>query len=239
MNTAFATKKLCPILLLAIAVPTSYGAALIAGYTEGPGSQLLTANGGGGDLLFNDSASLGGDQDIDGTAFPASNSVLVPGAGIWDIGDTVSITGVAFTIRGNNSDTGTITFDIRQGANGDGASGAGSLSSLGTEATSYTSTGEVDVRYVNFDNPVTFVVDVNTTTIGINFQSDQANFAYKADQDNIPGDRLQRYNFANGNTPNSFMNFSVAGTVTPVPEPTTYAFVFGLGILGFALFRRR
>ncbi len=223
--------------LLLFALPaTSNAASLISGYTTGSGSKLLLSNGGTGSTLFTDSAAPGGSQDVVAAGTAAFNSVLLPGDSLWSIGDTVSVTGVALVLRGNVMGNGNFTFDIRQGSGGTGASGAAGLSVIGSATASYTTTSAVDTMYVNFDTPVNFVVDSNSTTIGINFAFDGGDVSYKAGTELSDG--LLRYNHANGNivggaTP-SLQRFSVAGSV--VPEPST-ALLGAIGAL--ALLRRR
>lgn len=227
---------LMAVVLCAWITGPATAAILSTGYTPGATSQLLSANGGAGDTLFVDSAAVGGEQDLTFAAPSPAASVLLPGTGLWDIGDTVSITGVAFVLR-NTTATGTITIDIRQGAGGIGASGAGALSSLGTTTASYT-TGATSVRYANFDSPITFVADANSTTIGINI-ANTGNLGLKAWNAADAG-RLQRYNYSNGNlvSPNSFLKFSVAGTVTSIPEPATML-LGALNLIAMATYRGR
>lgn len=227
--------KTLGILLLAVPATTN-AASLISGYTTGSGSQLLSSNGGAGSALFTDSAAPGGSQDVVAGGTASFNSVLLPGSGLWSIGDTVSVTGVALVLRGNVMGNGNFTFNIRQGAGGTGDSGAADLSVIGSATASYTTTNAVDTMYVNFDTPVNFVVDSNSTTIGINFAFDAGDVSYKAGTELSDG--LVRYNFGNGNivggaTP-SLQRFSVAGSV--VPEPST-ALLGAIGAL--ALLRRR
>jgi hypothetical protein len=214
-------------------------AILATGYTPGTGSQLLATNGGAGNTLFVDSAATGGEQDLSFAAPSPAASVLLSGAGLWDVGDTVSITGVAFVLR-NTTATGTITIDIRQGAGGIGASGAGGLTSLGTTTASYTATTPTttSVRYANFDTPITFVADANSTSIGINIANTGA-LGLKAWNGTAVG-RLQRYNYSNGNlvSPNSFLNFSVAGTVAAIPEPSTML-LGALNLIAMTIYRGR
>jgi hypothetical protein len=217
-------------------------ADLIAGYTIGAGSQLLAANGGDGDTLFADEAALGGDnQTAPAGANRPFDAVLLDGAGLWSIGDTVEITGVALPIRGGGgtSASGTWTFEIRQGAGGTGASQAAGLSALGTATAVYTAPPSLtaQVVYANFDTPVSFVADANSTTIGIQFSS-TGQIQYK---DNTVSN-LVRYNHDNGNivggaTPR-YIRFSVAGNVTVIPEPSSLALVGSIGLLGFCLRRR-
>ncbi|MEM9352107.1 MAG: hypothetical protein AAGA92_03765 [Planctomycetota bacterium] len=222
---------------LALALPAgpAMAAALQTSYTVGGGSQLLSTNGGTGDTLFVDGAATGGENDINlASGFATFATVLLPGAGLWDIGDTVSITGVALNVRGNTA-AGTFTFDIRQGAGGTGPTGGGGLSSIGTATATYTDT-TTDVHYVNFDTPVTFVADANSTSIGINF-SNSGQLGLKS-WNNNPGNRLQQYNTNNGNTPNKFLAVSVAGKVASIPEPVSMS-VAALGLALVASRRRR
>ncbi|MFT5905884.1 MAG: hypothetical protein ACI9E1_001489 [Cryomorphaceae bacterium] len=208
-------------------------ATLVTGYVIGGSSQLLLANGGAGNVLFEDTAATGGGDVTDaGTA--AFHSVLLTGS--WSIGDTVTITGVALPLRTNTA-TGSITFDIRQGLGGTGASAAGGLASLGTATASFTAGAGTSGYYVNFDTAVSFVADANSTTIGINFANDGGDMSYKINE-NVG---LTRYNYNNGNLVGSVstdsMRFSVAGSVVPVPEPSSTA-LLGLGGL-FLILRRR
>lgn len=205
-------KKLSALMITAMIAGSASAALMTGGYTVGSG--LLTQN---GETLFVDTAAGGGtDQNaVDGYApwFTA----LIPGAGFWNIGDTVEITGVALQIQGATAN-GTMTFDIRQGAGGIGTSGAGGLASLGSATATYNNSGTSDTMYVNFDEAVSFVVDTNSTSIGINI-SNSGYLRLKA-QD---GFEVSRYNLANGNLNNLEMKISVAGTV--VPEPATLGLV--------------
>lgn len=207
-------------------------ATLDAGYTTGGASQLLSANGGGGDVLFNDSAALGG-SDVNGTSAPYF-SVLLDGTGQWSAGETVSITGVAMALIDAATDDGTFTFDIRQGSGGGGDSGTAGLASLGTATATFTSGAGTSTYYVNFDAPVTFVADANSTSIVVNWSS-TATMRWK--KETTPGGgRLPQVNYSNGNYAggDDSVRFSIAGTV--VPEPTSLAL---LGLGGLCVLRRR
>lgn len=229
-------KKFYSLLIAGTVISSASGATFAPGYTKGTGSQLLVANGGTGQTLLIDSAAVGGNQDPgnqSGTA--AFNSVLFPGAGIWSIGDTVSISGIAFVLKDSTAE-GTFTIDLRQGAGGTGASGAGGLSSIATRTVDFTKPGSTQVMWANFDTPISFVADTNSTTIGINFTNSGGAIDYKAGTDNADG--LVRYNFSNGNivggaTP-SLQRWSIAGSV--IPEPSS-ALLGALGAL--VLLRRR
>lgn len=225
-------------LVLPMLVPAVHGASLSPGYSIGAGSQLLTANGGTGAVLFNDSAALGG-VDVTGTG-SSFYSVLLDGSGQWALGDTISITGVALALVDSATNNGTFTFDIRQGAGGTGTSGTGGLTSLGTATASYVSGNGTSTYYVNFDSSVTFVADANSTSIVVNWTS-TAQMRWK--KENTPGaGRLPQVNYGNGNfvdnTPAGVdsVRISIAGSVTPVPE-SSVALLGALGCL--ALLRRR
>lgn len=215
----------------------SSAATLSTGYTNGAGSQLLTANGGEGAVLFHDSTAVGGSVDVTNAGAPF-NSVLFPGTGLWGIGDTVTITGVALVLRGNAMGDGNVTFNIREGAGGTGDSGAAGLDVIGSATASYIGVDTTTPVYANFDTPISFVVDANSTTIGIHFEFDGGNVSYKTGTE--LNDGLTRYNFGNGNivggaTP-SKQRWSVAGSVTPVPEPGSLAL---LALGGIVCLRRR
>lgn len=225
---------------------TANAAVMSTDYTIGAGSQLLSANGGAGSILFHDVAQPGGNQDpvVGGNA--DFNAVLLPGAGLWDIGDTVSITGVALVIKGNvaSQNSGNFTFSIREVANSATAFGRGGFRPiLGSATASYVKTGAVDTMWVNFDAPITFVADARSTTVGIQFGFDGGQVAYKAENNSAQG--LVRYNVNNGNivggTTPSYQRWSVAGSVTPattIPEPTALATAL-VGLGGLACRRRR
>ncbi|NNJ86753.1 MAG: PEP-CTERM sorting domain-containing protein [Akkermansiaceae bacterium] len=171
-----------------------------------------------------------------GTVSPFA-SVLLDGTSSWSLGDTVSITGFALPLVDFPTQTGTFTFDIRQGAGGGGASFTSGLSSLGTATATFTSVATSNAAglfYTNFDTPVTFAVDANSTSIVINWSS-TGNIRYKK---TTTGSNLPQVNYSNGNfvgTDDS-VKVSVAGSV--VPEPSSTA-LLGLGGLALVLRRRR
>lgn len=181
-------------------------------YTAGSSSQLLTANAGSGSTLFSDSAALGG-ADVNGTSSPFF-SVLLNGSGLWNVGDTVEITGIAMALIGV-TENGTFTFDIRQGAGGTGASATAGLVSLGTATADFTTTGTTSTYFVNFDSPISFVADANSTSIVINWGS-TASMRWKKEADPGAG-RLPQVNYGNGAFVggDDSVRFSVAGKVTP------------------------
>jgi len=227
-------KQVIPAFLtaLGLTLASSQAATLTNGYTTGGSSQLLVANGGAGTTLFADIAALGGsDVDVSAGAVSPFASVLLNGSAAWSIGDTVSISGFAIPLVDGPTATGTFTFDIRQGAGGTGASGTAGLASLGTAGATYTSGAGTSAYYVNFDTPVTFVADANSTSIVINWSSTGA-IRYKKQ----PTGDLPQVNYGNGNFVggDDGVRVSVAGTV--VPEPSS-ALLGGLSLLG--LLRRR
>lgn len=228
------------IAFLAAASVASHAATFEPGYVQGASSQLLTGNGGAGSILFVDGAMAGGENDLDGS-FPAFQSGFLDGTTLWNLGDTVEITGVAFTVRGNTT-SGTFTFDILQGAGGSGATGAGGLSSLGTATATFTDQASSVVAYANFDTPVSFVVDANSTSIGMQFSTTSSTLGWKAWNNDTTNNRSQRYNVNNGAVPGGsaqWFAMSLAGNVTPVPEPSTYAALVGAAVMVFTLIRRR
>ncbi len=202
-------------LVAAGGMASASAASLTTDYTIGTGSQLLAANGGNGAILFNDSAALGG-SDVTGTG-ATFYSVLLNGSGHWSVGDTVSITGIAMALTGATAD-GTFTFDVRQGAGGTGDSGAGGLASIGTQDAVFATTGTTSTYYVNFDTPVTFVADTNSTSIVINWSS-TAQIRWKKETAAGAG-RLPQVNYSSGVLvgADDSVRFSVAGTVTPAPD---------------------
>ncbi|MDF7825369.1 Ig-like domain-containing protein [Pontiellaceae bacterium B12227] len=194
-----------------LCVGTTVAATMELGYTTGVGSQLLVDNGGEGAVLFEDSAGTGGNDVNIASGSAAWLTAMIDGAGQWQLGDTVEITGVALQIQGY-TDSGTMTFDVRQASGGTGASGAAGLASIGSATATYSKTNNATM-YANFDTPISFVVDTNTFKIGINI-SNTARLRVKS-QSTFP---VQLYNYSNGNL-GAKMKISVAGTVTPGSSP--------------------
>ena len=200
-------KKIIALLTIALVAGTVSAATMTSGYTIG--SSQLTP---GSETLFVDYSSGGGSDVSAATGFNNVFTVLIDGLGQWAIGDTVEITGFALFVR-SQTVNGTMTFEILQGAGGIGTSGAGTLATLGTATATYTNPGSNANMYVNFDTPVSFVVDANSTKIGINI-SNSGNLRLK----HTSTFEVPRYNKSNGNL-NSAMKVSVAGIVTPSGGP--------------------
>jgi hypothetical protein len=135
-------------------------------------------------------------------------------------------------LRGTTAD-GTFTFDIRQGAGGTGGTAnVAGLNSIGTRTTTFSSAGTTSTYYTNFDTPVSFVADTNSTSLVISFAS-TGKIDWKSEASG--GGRLARVNTGNGNFfGTESVRFSVAGSA--VPEPST-ALLGALGAL--AMLRRR
>lgn len=210
-------------------------ATLERGYLLGSEeSQLLLSNDGAGSVLFADVAAIGGaDVNVTGGNVSPFASVLLDGSASWNIGDTVSITGFAMPLVASATQGGTFTFNIRQGAGGGGPSSTSGLSSLGTADVTFTTDGGgAGVFFANFDTPVTFEADANSTSIVLNWSS-TGHIRYKTQGS---GD-LPQVNYGNGNFTGSAVRVSIAGTV--IPEPGTYALLGGLAVLGFVALRRR
>ena len=212
-------------------------ADLMPGYTIGAGSQLLTSNGGAGLTLFNDSAATGG-TDVTGTG-TSFYSVLLDGSGNWTIGDTVNVTGVALALVDAATFDGTFTFSIRQGAGGTGTSGTAGLSELGSATATYTSGGGSSAYYKNFDSPITFVADANSTSIVVNWVS-TAQMRWKKEAAAGAG-RLPQVNYGNGNFVggDDSVRFSIAGSVIPEPSTLSLAAMAGVILCLTRRFRRR
>jgi len=201
-------KKLWSTLIaLSFGSGIALSATLMPGYTIGASSQLIVDNGGMGTNLFLDYANLDGNDTADADGTNVTFSVLFDGLGSWRSGDTVEITGFAFPVMGSSSN-GTMTFDIRQASGGTGNLGAGGLASLGTRTAAYTNSGDNGTMYVNFDTPVSFVVDTNSYKIGVNFGNSTSLVTRSSFNSNV-----RRYNYVTGDASGGYMNISLAGNV--------------------------
>ncbi|HEY5621189.1 MAG TPA: hypothetical protein VIR77_01170, partial [Pontiella sp.] len=185
-------------------------AGLLSGYSVGSG--LLSSN---GETLFVDNAALGGTDITASSGWSDTFAVLIDGAGSWNVGDTVEITGFALPVHASSA-AGDVTFDIRQAAGGAGASGAGGLASLGTVTASYAES-TTEIMYLNFDTPISFVVDANSTSIGVHISS-SAFFRTKSQTSG----GSDRYNIVTGDLLTDDIMVSLAGTVTPGATPTSH-----------------
>ncbi len=197
-------------------------ATLQSGYTPGTNSQLSVENGGSATNLFVDFADVGGDDITDTDGYSDFFNVLIDGEGKWRVGDTVEITGFALPVHASTVN-GTLNFEVIEGSGGIGDSGAGGLASMGSATAAYTNNGSTEVVYVNFDSPVSFVVDANSYNIGINIENQSGLLRLKND----PTYPVPRYNRINGNFIGA-MKVSVAGNVIPTPVVTNSDPVFSL-----------
>lgn len=130
--------------------------------------------------------------------------------------------------------TGTFTFDIRQGAGGTGPSGTSGLLSLGTATATFTSAAPPNAAglfYTNFDTPVSFTADANSTSIVLNWSSTGAIRYKRQDTGDLPQVNYGNGNFVGGD---DGVRVSIAGSV--IPEPSTIL-LSSIGAL--ALLRRR
>lgn len=161
MSISFRKNPVLPVLRAAgLLSPEMSAATWASGYTVG--STLLQPN---GETLFLDAAvGGGGDLRFDGGNAGAHIWEIQSG-GSWAIGDTVDITGLALPIWSNNTNAtnttldGTFTISFRSlGINNDYDTSDSTV--FGTAQATYASQGTgVDLFYVNFDTPITWVAD--------------------------------------------------------------------------------
>ncbi len=218
---------------------TSRAATLVNGYTTGTGSQLLVANGGAGSVLFEDNGVTGGTDLPFGVGATTGYNYVINAGSNWAVTDTVNLTGLSIPIwtngttstSNNTSVPATFTFTFySSGANndweGDSNLGTSDDSLIGSVTASFTGTA-VSAFYVNFDTPITWSAD--STQISFNVQS-TGSMRLKTGNGNTLADNRSNGSAIAGRAA------SLAGTVTPVPEPSV-ALVGMTGLLG--LFRRR
>ncbi|MGJ8724256.1 MAG: hypothetical protein ACSHYB_06845 [Roseibacillus sp.] len=220
------------LLLFGLAAGSVQSATWVKGYTIGSADLAPS-----GETLFMDLATSGGnDLRFDG-GNASAHIWEVQSGGNWTIGDTVEITGVALPFWSNNNNAtnntqnGTMTISFRSlGINDDYDTGDSTI--FGSVATTFASEAAgVDEYYVNFDTPISWVADSN----GFGFSI--ANTAALRLKTGPTGTGAEAENTGNGNTRTGYqMSLSVAGLVTPVPEPTV-ALLGGMGLL--SLLRRR
>ncbi|MDQ8190633.1 hypothetical protein QEH58_10005 [Roseibacillus persicicus] len=221
------------LLLFGLAAGSVHSATWVKGYTAGS-SDLTPA----GETLFMDFASTGG-NDLRFDNGDASGHIWeIQSVGNWTIGDTVEITGLALPFWSNNTNTsnntqdGTITVSFRSlGVNAD--YDTGDSVEFGTVATTFASEGDgVDEYFVLFDTPVTWVAD--STGFGLSVVSDAA-LRLKTGP---TATGAEAEDAGNGNTRTGYnMSLSIAGKVTPIPEPSA-ALLGVLGVMSFLVRRR-
>ncbi len=190
----------------AVHPPANHEATLTPGYIMGPGSELLSTDGDTNTVLFYDTEKNGGNLDPRGpfeVLFDASTS--------WNVGDSVKITGIALSLRAGTS--GTLTFEVRQGAGGTGNASVGGLASIGKATAVFPTDGGPDAYYVNFDTPISFVADAHSTSIVIRVSS-TGGLEFKAWP---PEAYLPTVNTKTGDFASYTVRLSLAGTVTPAP----------------------
>ena len=230
--------------ILATTGTTAIAATFAPGYTYGNAtSQLLTANGGSGAITFVDNAATGGGDGRFDSGNP-NFGWLVDGSAIWNSGDTVSLTGLAVPLwannptsdNTNNTQNGTFTFSFyTAGAdnawNGTDNLGTSDDSLIATVDLTFASAeAGVDEYYVNFDSSLNWTA--NSDTIVVSMAS--------------TGALRLKLGPASPTTPRAVLTtgatdsdgtFSLAGSVTPVPEPSVA--LLGLFSCLFVLRRSR
>jgi autotransporter-associated beta strand protein len=152
----------CLAILLAAAPALSLRAAdLTTGYTIGSG--LLAPS---GQTLFVDNAAVGGgDSDNPNWVAEVKN--------LWQPGDLVSLTGIAFAMPGgSNTASGTMTFTFYDLGGDDTFGGAANETNHGSASATLNWPGTAGAYYVNFDSPLTFLA--GSTGIAVHVQNSAA-----------------------------------------------------------------
>ena len=230
------------IALLAVGAFHANAATFTNGYTIGSGLLGPTivdgadhAGLGTADLRANDSASGAG-----------AYGWLAVWDNLWNVGDAVSLTGIAMPVRSpggpgdtsNNTDNGTFTFTFYELSGGvnlniyDGTANGETVLGTATAIFADAGTGPAIIPYVTFDSPIAFTA----TSPGIGIHMDSTSSIRTRHDDSADGVDGFEQNLVSGAIPGSGHQWTIAGTV--VPEPTTFALA-GLGIAGLLICRRR
>ncbi|MGJ8655802.1 MAG: PEP-CTERM sorting domain-containing protein [Akkermansiaceae bacterium] len=183
-----------------------------------------------GSFFVDDAATGGTDTSTTGSRNIGPRFWDLDSSGTIDAGDlvagTISVTGFGFASNANASSNTATSLIIQFTYLGeDGVAGGGDDVSLGSETVTkeFSNNGEY---FVNFDNPLTAAIDGLNNKFMVNINTNgSGNVVTKSentlDFESFTGPKL-----------------SVAGTFTPVPEPSSTA-LFGLGGLAVLLRRRR
>jgi len=233
--------KLIAVLTAGLAIAGLSMSASAATFTDGYtiGSNLLgdtivdgaTASGlGTSDLRANDTGNGAGAYDW-----------VATWEGLWNVGDEVSITGLALHLRSpntgtsNNTSNGTFTFtfyELTAGGSGwDGTDNGETV--LDTVDINFTIAGSGSglVPYATFDTPLNFTA----TSTGIAIHMDSTGSIRTRWDDGADGVDGISESLATGNNGPQGHQWTIAGTVVPAPA----ALPAGLALLGFVAARRR
>ena len=164
---------------------------------------------------------------------------------LWGVGDSVSLTGIAIPVRSpntgtaNNTSNGTWTlsvYELSGGANPDmwdgSSNGETVLATVDIEFDDAGAGGAI-VPYATFDMPVDFIA----TSSGIALHLDSTGSLRTRWDDNADGVDGLNANRFNGGLNGRGHQWTVAGIVTPVPEPHGFVLIV-VGVVGLWRWRR-
>lgn len=217
MASAVATVML--VALPAVAAPI---AVAPNGVTDFFGNQNTVADAGDAAGLIFDEARTGGSDTPAQAAFNPTRD-LVANAGTndnWAAGlttgtpGTIEFTGLGFALRGGTTATQATVNIVYLGADGNFGGADDELVGTVTDSVNFGATAEYAW---SFDTPLSFAWD------GLN---DRFRFELSGDDGNL---RFKQRSVGESPSGQGGLTFSVAGSFTPIPEPTTLA----LGVLGW------